>query len=234
MTLLERAIAHFEGVQRALNLSPILRRVGATCFILFVGCLQYYSSPQFAKTPFYLLPLIPIAFLEPLPVATAFSLLASAVSLGADLLSDPACVTLVFPYWSALARLIGFGFITTAISLAVAENRRLSRSELALQDKARELAEKNRALEESLRQLRILQEALVDKEKQAAVAEALQTATYDIERPLMSMSVFSEELLRLSEPDEHIHPLAEKISEGVENMERIMESVRETRKKKEG
>ena len=32
----------------------------------------------------------------------------------------------------------------------------------------------------------------------AAVAEAAQTATYEMERPLMSISVFNEELLRLA------------------------------------
>jgi hypothetical protein len=46
----------------------------------------------------------------------------------------------------------------------------------------------------------------------------------------MSMSVFSEELLRLAGPDENIHPLAEKISERVEDMERILKGVRDARK----
>ena len=88
----------------------------------------------------------------------------------------------------------------------------------------------NRALEESMRELHRLQETLAAKERRVVVAEAAQEATYEIERPLMSMSVFSEELLRLAEPDATIHPLAEKISERVEDMERILKGVREARK----
>jgi signal transduction histidine kinase len=230
MPLLDAAISHFETVQRALRLSPPLRRVGAVAFLLLVGCFQYLALPQLAKTPLYLLALIPIAFLEPLPIATAFSVLAAAISLGAEVLADPGCVALVFPYWSALARLIGFGLVTTAISLAVGEHGRLRLSERVLQEKVCELEQANHALEESMRELHRLQETLAAKERRVVVAEAAQAAAYEIERPLMSMSVFSEELLRLAEPDANIHPLAEKISERVEDMERILKGVREARK----
>ena len=54
-----------------------------------------------------------------------------------------------------------------------------------------------------------------------------------MERPLMSISVFNEELLRLAEPDAPVHPLAEKISERLEDIERILKGVREARKGKE-
>jgi signal transduction histidine kinase len=230
MPLLDAAISHFETVQRALRLSPPLRRAGGVAFLLLVGCFQYLALPQLAKTPLYLLALIPIAFLEPLPIATAFSVLAAVISLGAEVLADPGCVALVFPYWSALARLIGFGLVTTAISLAVGEHDRLRLSERALQEKVRELEQANRALEASMRELHRLQDVLAAKERRVVVAEAAQAATYEIERPLMSMSVFSEELLRLAGPDENIHPLAEKISERVEDMERILKGVRDARK----
>ena len=71
------------------------------------------------------------------------------------------------------------------------------------------------------------------KEREAAVAEAAQTATYEMERPLMSISVFNEELLRLAEPNAPVHPLAEKISERLEDIERILKGVREARKGKQ-
>ena len=137
------------------------------------------------------------------------------------------------PYWSALGRLLGFSLITTAISMAVRESGELRLSEQALQEKARELEAKNRALEEGLREIQKLQEVLVVKEREAAVAEAAQTATYEMERPLMSISVFNEELLRLAEPDAPVHPLAEKISERLEDIERILKGVREARKGKQ-
>jgi hypothetical protein len=230
MSLLDAAINHFETVQRALRLSPSLRRAGGVAFLLLVGCFQYLAVPQLAKSPFYLIPLIPIAFLEPLSISVAFSALAAAISLGADVLADPGCAALVFPYWSALARFIGFGLVTTAISLAVGEHGRLRLSEGALQEKVRELEQANRALEEGMRELHRLQETLAAKERRGVVAEAAPAGADEIERPPMSMSVFSEELLRLAEPDATIHPLAEKISERVEDMERILKGVREARR----
>ena len=91
---------------------------------------------------------------------------------------------------------------------------------------------KNRALEESLRELHTLQEVLIAKERQAAIAEAAQIATYEMQRPLMSISAFSEELQRLAAPDAPVRPIAEKISERVEDIERILKGVRETREGK--
>ena len=232
MSLLDAAIVHFDRVQRTLRLSPRLRRAGGVLFLLLVGGFQSHMLPALAKTPFYLIALIPLAFLEPPPIAAAFAVLAAVISLGADLRTDFASATLVFPYWSALARLIGFGLITTAISLAVRENGRLRLSEQALQEQARELEAKNRALEESLRELHKLQEVLIAKERQAAIAEAAQIATYEMQRPLMSISAFSEELQRMAAPDAPVHPIAEKISERVEDIERILKGVRDAREGK--
>ncbi|HTX52489.1 MAG TPA: hypothetical protein VMD08_03725 [Candidatus Baltobacteraceae bacterium] len=233
MSFIDAAIVHFETVQKALRLSPNLRRGGALLFLLLVGGFQSHLWPQVAKTPFYLIALIPIAFLDTLPVAIAFSVIAAFISLGADIRADFGSASLVYPYWSALARLIGFLLISTAVSIAVRENRELHLSQQALQENARELELKNHALQESLEEVHRLQATLIAKERQAAVAEAAQTATYEMERPLMSISVFSEELLRLSEPDAPVHPIAEKISERVEDIERIMKNIREARKGKE-
>jgi len=226
MSFVDAAIAHFESVQKALRLSPVLRRGSALLFILLVGGFQSHMLPGFAKTPFYLIALIPLAFLDSLPIAAAFSVVAAVVSLAADLRADFDSVLLIFPYWSAIARLIGFLLITTAVSLAVRENRELHLSQSALEAK-------NRALEESLQELHRLQAALLAKERQAAVGEAALIATYEMERPLMSISVFSDELLRLTETGAQAHPIAEKLSERVEDIERIMKNVRDVRKEKE-
>jgi signal transduction histidine kinase len=227
MRLLDTAIAHFDRVQNTLRISPRLRRIAAILFLLLVGGFQSHMLPALAKTPFYLIPLIPIAFLETLPVALAFCGLAAVISLGADIRADFASASLIYPYWSALARLIGFVLITTGISVAIRENVRLRASEQILRDQARELESKNLALEENLREVRRLQEALVAKERQAAIAEAAQAATYEMQRPLMSISAFSEELQHLVPPDASVHPIAEKISERVEDIERILKGVRE-------
>lgn len=232
MPVLNAAITHFETLQRKLGLSPRLRRLGAVLFLLLIGWFDYITPPELATTPFYLLALIPIAFLEPLPVCLAFSLLAAVIYFGAEVLSNPGIVKLIYPYWTAFARLISFGLISSAISLLVGERRRLRLSEQALQGKARELEEKNRALEETLRALNKLQEKIVAKERYAAIAETINAATYEIERPLISISVHVEDLLRSVEPHEDIHPLVEKIAERIGDMEKILENIRKVRKEK--
>lgn len=230
MSLLNGAMAHFENLQRKLGLSPRLRRMGGVIFLLLVGWFDYVTPPQLASAPFYLVVLIPIAFLESVPICLAYSVLAAVIYFGADVLTHPSTATLVYPYWTALARLISFSLISSAISVLVGERRRLQLSEQALQDKARELEEKNRALEETLRALNRLQEEIVAKERQAATAETINLATYEIERPLISISFHVQDLLRSVEPHEDIHPLVEKIAERVGDMEGILKNIRELRK----
>ena len=230
MTLLNAAIAHFETLQRKLGLSPRLRRMGGVLFLLLVGWFDYVTPPELASTPFYILALIPIAFLEPVPICLAFSLLAAVIYFGADVLGNPGTVKLIYPYWTALSRLISFGLISSAISLLVGERRRLRLSDQALQDKARELEEKNRVLEETLQALNKLQEEIVAQERRAAIAETINSATYEIERPLISISVHVEDLLRSVKPHEDIHPLVEKIAERVGDMEGILKNIRKLRR----
>jgi signal transduction histidine kinase len=234
MDLLNAAIAHFENLQRKLGFSPRLRRMGGVLLLLLVGCFDYVTPPELASTPFYLLALMPIAFLEPVPICLAFSLLAAVIYFGADVLSNPGTVKLIYPYWTAFAILISFSLISSAISLLVGERRRLRLSDQALQDKARELEEKNRALEETLRALNKLQEEIVAHERRAAIAETINSATYEIERPLISISVHVEDLLRSVESHEDIHPLVEKIAERVGDMEGILKNIRHLRKGKAG
>jgi signal transduction histidine kinase len=230
MPLLNGAMAHFENLQRKLGLSPRLRRMGGVIFLLLVGWFDYVTPPQLASAPFYLVVLIPIAFLESVPICLAYSVLAAVIYFGADVLTHPSTATLVYPYWMAFARLISFSLISSAISVLVGERRRLQLSEQALQDKARELKEKNRALEETLWALNRLQEEIVAKERQAATAETINLATYEIERPLISISFHVQDLLRSVEPHEDIHPLVEKIAERVGDMEGILKNIRELRK----
>ncbi len=232
MDLLNAAMAHFENLQAKLGLSPRLRRMGGVLLLLLVGWLDYITPPEVAFTPFYLLALIPIAFLEPVPICLAFSLLAAVIYFGADVFTNPGTAELVYPYWTALANLISFSLISSAISLLVGERRRLRLSEQALQDKARELGEKNRALGESLQVLNKLQEEIVAKERRAAIAETINSATYEIERPLISISVHVEDLLRSVEPHEDTYPLVEKLAERVGDMEGILKNIRDLRKGK--
>jgi len=230
MPVLNYAIAHFERLQSRLGLSPKVRRVGWILFLLFVGWLDYSMPPEVASAPFYLVALIPIAFIEPIWACLAYSLLAAIIYFSADVLSLPGTITMIYPYWRAFARLISFTLISTAISLLIGERRRLVLSEQALHEKAEELEEKNRALEKSLRELKRLQEELVAKERRAATAEAINSATYEIEKPLISISVLVEDLARSVQRHEDIHPLVEKIAERVRDTEAILKSIREIRR----
>ena len=81
-----------------------------------------------------------------------------------------------------------------------------------------------------LGQVKGLQEELVAKERRAAIAESLHVATYEIERPLVSISVHVEDLLRWLKPHEDVYPLVEKIGERVRDMEGVLKNIREIRK----
>lgn len=235
MTLLNAAIAHFETLQRKLGLSPRGRRLGGVLLLLLlVGWVDYVKPPELASTPFYILVIIPVALLEPVPICLAFSSLAAVFHFGADVLGNPGTVKLIYPYWTALALFISFGLISSAISLLVGERRRLHLSDQALQDKARELEEKNRALKETLQKLNKLQGEIVAQERRAAIAETINSATYEIERPLISISVHVEDLLRSVKPHEDVYPLVEKIVERVADMEGILKNIRELRRERPG
>jgi len=223
-------MASVKALEEKLASSPGLRRVGSVLLLFFAGWLDYFTGPEIASAPFYIFVLLPIAFFEPLWICLAYSVLAALIYLGADVLSTPGSMTLVYPYWRAFARLFSFALITSTISQLLGERRRLRDSGRALLEKARELEEKNRYLGELLGQVKRLQEELVAKERRAAIAESLHVATYEIERPLVSISVHVEDLLRWLKPHEDVYPLVEKIGERVRDMEGSLKKIREIRK----
>ncbi|MBI4840929.1 MAG: hypothetical protein HY803_07625, partial [candidate division NC10 bacterium] len=206
-----KGMAALEALERKLAASPGLRRAGGLLLLLFAGWMDYITGPEIASAPFYILVILPIAFFEPLWICLAYSVLAAFIYLTSDILSTPGSVTLVYPYWRAVARLFSFALISSTISQLLGERRRLCDSDRSLLEKARELEEKNRYLGELLGQVMRLQEELVAKERRAAIAETVNSATYEIERPLVSISVHVEDLLRSVKPHEDIYPLVEKI-----------------------
>jgi len=223
-------MAALETLQEKLANSVGLRRVGGVLLLVFVGWLDYFSGPEIAVAPLYILALLPIAFFEPLWICLVYSVLAALIYLGADLVTRPDTLALIYPYWRAFARFFSFALISSTISQLLGERRRLRDSERALQEKARDLEEKNRYLGELLGQVKRLQEELVAKERRAAIAESLHLATYEIERPLVSISVHVEDLLRWLKPHEDVYPLVEKIGERVRDMEGVLKNIREIRK----
>lgn len=223
-------MASVEMWEKNLATFPGLRRGGGVLLLLLAGWLDYVTGPEIASAPFYILILLPIAFFEPLWICLAYSVLAALIYLGADLLSTPGSTMLIYPYWRAVARLFSFALISSTISQLLSERRRLRDSERALLEKARELEEKNRYLGELLGQVKKLQEELVAKERRAAIAETVHSATYEMERPLVSISVHVEDLLRSVKSHEDIYPLVEKIGERIRDMEGILKNIRNLRK----
>lgn len=230
-----------EDAAFCLPLSPGGRRLLAMVLLLAAGWLDYATGPEVASAPFYIPILLALAFFEPWGIGLLFSLLAAGIYLAVDLATDPSRIPLVYPYWAAFARLVSFSLISVAISHLVRERRLLRESERALQAWSQELERKNLQLQATLQEVRRLQEDLVRRERQAAVGEAIYTATYEMERPLGSMSVYTEELIRLADRArtheheevllciEEMKPLIEKLGERALDMEVVLRNVRRLR-----
>jgi signal transduction histidine kinase len=225
-------------------LPPAARRILALLLILAIGSLDHFAPTDLATDPFYIPILVIIALYESWGMCLAYSLLAALIHLGANLFSSPDTVTLVYPYWRFTARLISFSLISVTVSLLMAEKRRLRLSDEKLREKTQELEEKNRTLERILQELKRLQEDVITKERRAAVAQTIHSATHEMERPLASLSVYVEELLRLVRRDpgreeaqvvlEEVRPMLDKIHERTQNMEAILQQIRDFRKREDG
>ena len=233
-------VAFLERQASRIAMPPAQRQAVWVFLFLAAGWLDYVTGPDVASSPFYVVVLVLLAIVEPWGTCLGYSFLAACIYLTVDLYTTPARAFLMFPYWAATSRFLGFALSSIAISLLVAERRRMQQSERALQDRGKELEEKNRRIEEALRTVTRLQEELLTRERQNAIAEAISTAVYEMERPLASVSIYVEEVVRLMtrvhEADnlhlvlDAIQPLAEKLAERVRDMERIVEDVRSLRK----
>jgi signal transduction histidine kinase len=221
------------AILEILRTSPGLRRWAAFLLLVLVGWFDYVTGPEIAVAPFYILVLVGIGFLEPWGICLAYSGLAALVYLMADLFWDPTRAPLVFPYWRAVARLFSFSLISSTVSLLVSERKRLQLSQRTLEERGAELTEKNRSLEEALRELKRLQGDLVAKERQAAVFETVSSAMYEIEKPLVSISIYIEQLLQEISKDEGFYPVLDKIGERVKDMEEILVHIKHVRRKEQ-
>lgn len=218
-----------EGGAGSLVTSPGFRRIGAVGLLLLVGAFNYFSGPEIAAGPFYIAVLLVVAALEPWWICLAYSGMAAAFLLTAELLWAPGGLTLIYPYWRAAAHLLSFALISATISQLIVDRRRLGHAEQGLQEKAEALAETSRTLEETFREVQRLQDDMLTTERQAAVAERVYAATYEMERPLISLSIYVDELLRKAGKDEEIAPLLEKMGERVGDMERALREIRACR-----
>lgn len=228
------------SLSRLRSLPPAPRRLAGLLLLLLAGVVDYATGQQVAAAPFYIPILLFLALVEPWPICLAFSLAGAGIYLGVELLGDPAAIQLIYPYWRALARLMGFGLISTAVSLLVVERQRLADSERALREQSDQLAEKNRALNETLQRVQQLHLELLAAEKRASVIETVNAASYEMERPLVSIAVYAEQvaglLRRLPETEQSVLILDElrallaKLTERIRDMERVLGEIRNLRR----
>jgi signal transduction histidine kinase len=223
---------------------PVARRITALGLLLVAGWFDYLTGQEVAAAPFYIPILLTLALFESWRICLIYAGIATAIYLGADLLNEPDALTLIYPYWRACARLIGFGLISVTTSVLVEERRRLQRSEQALAEKMAELESKNRALRDTLQEVQRLHLELTVKGNQAAAVQAVNAATYNMERPLVSLTVYVEEVARLIRrlsPTEEtvlildqLQPIVEKLQERLREMEAALQDIRTLQRKNGG
>jgi hypothetical protein len=228
----------------AQGIPPVARRITSLGLLLVAGWIDYATGSQVAGAPFYIPILLALALFESWQICLIYSGIAAAIYLGADLLNAPEAVALIYPYWRACARLISFSLISVSVSILVEERRRLRRSEQTLSERAAELAAKNRALNDTMQELQRLHLELTATGKRVAVAEAMHAASYDMERPLASITIYVEEIARLIRrlsPTEEtvlildeVQPLVEKLQERLREMEAALQEIRTLQRKNPG
>jgi hypothetical protein len=221
-------------------LRTLFRHAGWILLLAGMGWLDYVTGRELADSPFYILVLLPISLLESWVVCLAYSILAAVIFLGVDLVSMSGTDSLIYSSWGAFARLISFALVSITMCRLLAGRRRLQHSEQRLREKSNELEAQNGKLEVTLGEVKRLQGDLVAEERRLAVAEAISDAAYQIERPLVSASVYVEELRRLlprieAGQDPHLvmdemQPLLEKLGERTAAMDQTLEEIRKLRK----
>ena len=226
-------MAELEKVQEALRTAPRVRRVGSLLLLLGVGWLDY-ATPLITLVPFYIAVLLAIALFEPAGLCLLFAGVASLLYVGVTLLSPEVTAALKYPYWEAIAHWISFSLIAVTTALLVGERRQLHVYEKALAEVAQEAAEKQRAVEQARAERDRLQHDLAGADRQLAAAAAIAETTTDLERPVISLTIYAKELLETVRAHEQIPPvvttLATELADGVRTVVGLVEQLRSLRK----
>ena len=163
-----------------------------------------------------------------------FAGVASLLYVGVTLLPPEVTAALKYPYWEAIAHWISFNLIAVTTALLVGERRQLHAYEKALADIAQEAAEKQRAVEQARAERDRLQHDLAGADRQLAAAAAIAETTSDLDRPVISLTIYSKELLETVRAHEQIPPvvktLATELADGVRTVVGLVEQLRALRK----
>jgi CheY-like chemotaxis protein len=98
--------------------------------------------------------------------------------------------------------------------------------EEGLRKDAQDLQEMNLTLEETLVAFRRLQHDLVAGARRAAMIEAFSAAARQMRRPLMSMSLYVDQVLRRGQEYKTIYPLVEKMAERIHDMQVVLKDIK--------
>ncbi len=211
-------MAELEKAQEALRTAPRVRRVGSLLLLIGVGWLDY-ATPLITLVPFYIAVLLAIALFEPVGLCLLFAGVASLLYVGVTLLSPEVTAALKYPYWEAIAHWFSFSLIAVTTALLVGERRQLHVYEKALAEVAQNAAAKQRAVEQAREERDRLQHDLAGADRQFAAAVAIAETTSDLERPVISLTIYAKELLETVRGHEQIPPvvktLATELADGV-------------------
>jgi hypothetical protein len=140
----------------------ILREVPWLVALLLVAWVDYITGPLVAVAPFYFCVLVPLALRRAARIAVTYALLATAIFVVVDLLSNPGLVQTFYPYWRGFSTLVSFTLVTATIPALVRERDRLMRSERELVRQRGELEELNAKLVSTLEELGAARERAIE------------------------------------------------------------------------
>jgi len=152
----------------------VRREMPFVAALVAVGWLDYVTGPLVAVSPFYFCVLVPVALRRPVRIAAPYALLAAAIFLGVEVLSNPGLRWTFYPYWRGFSQLVGFLLVTCTIPQLVRERQRLVRSEEALVRQRAELEELNAKLVATLEEL--------GASRERAIEELLRRHTEELEQ----------------------------------------------------
>lgn len=215
-------------------------RVAGFVALVAAGITHHATGADAASTLLYIPGLLVLAFAEPWGACVIYALAAASLALGVDLTRHPGRAAFVHIYWTALTEWAVLALVACTASLLIRERGRVREAERAVQEKILELQDRQRRLEETLREVGRLQDDLARREHQARIGDAVFATAHDMERPLASAAVYVEELTRLvgraqalKNPQvflDELQPLLEKLDERIRSMDRILTEIRDLHK----
>ncbi len=171
--------------------------------MLLAALIDYVTPAPFAVSPFYLCVLVPVALRRPWNVAMTYGVIASAVFMTVDVITNPESAGTIYPYWRGFSQLITFSLVTFTIPLLVRDRQRLVESERTLIQQRQELEQVNARLVGTLEELVAMRERDIQQlvqQQRAALKELVTMRERHLEPLVREQRAAVEELTRMVRP----------------------------------